>query len=85
MTWDVIPSHTVANRRVQARPSHFKWDSAASARRAAGDLVHPPSNRLKMFKGERKGQMSLRINDQWRICFRWNVGDAHAVEVVDYH
>ena len=38
-----------------------------------------------MLKGERKGQMSLRINDQWRICFRWNDGEAHGVEIVDYH
>jgi proteic killer suppression protein len=55
------------------------------AARTLGDLVHPPSNRLKMLKGARKGQMSMRINDQWRICFRWNDGEAHGVEIVDYH
>ncbi len=49
------------------------------------DLSKPPSNRLKALKGERKGQMSIRVNDQWRICFRWNDGEAHAVEIVDYH
>ncbi|MCP4290847.1 MAG: type II toxin-antitoxin system RelE/ParE family toxin [bacterium] len=49
------------------------------------DLRVPPSNRLKPLKGERKGQYSIRINDQWRICFRWERGDAHEVEIVDYH
>lgn len=49
------------------------------------DLAVPPSDRLKALKGERKGQMSLRINDQWRICFVWKTGEARQVEVVDYH
>ena len=45
----------------------------------------PPGNRLEALKGKRKGQWSIRINDQWRICFKWNDGDAGDVEVVDYH
>jgi proteic killer suppression protein len=49
------------------------------------DLRNPPGNRLELLKGERKGQMSIRINDQWRICFRWSAGDAEEVEIVDYH
>ena len=49
------------------------------------DLRFPPSNRLEMLKGERKGQWSIRINDQWRICFRFTDGDALDVEVTDYH
>ena len=49
------------------------------------DLRAPPSNRLEKLKGERGGQYSIRINDQWRICFRWTDGDAHDVEIVDYH
>ncbi len=49
------------------------------------DLRVPPANRLEPLKGERKGQHSIRINDQWRICFRWKDGDAHDVEIVDYH
>lgn len=49
------------------------------------DLRIPPANRLEALKGERKGQHSIRINDQWRICFRWKNGDAHDVEIVDYH
>jgi proteic killer suppression protein len=49
------------------------------------DLVLPPSNRLEVLKGERKGQWSIRINDQWRICFEWRSGNAEQVEIVDYH
>ena len=49
------------------------------------DLRVPSANRLEALKGERKGQYSIRINAQWRICFRWHDGDAHDVEIVDYH
>jgi proteic killer suppression protein len=49
------------------------------------DLRNPPGNRLEALKGDRAGQMSIRINDQWRICFRWSKGDAEDVEIVDYH
>jgi proteic killer suppression protein len=49
------------------------------------DLRMPPANRLEGLKGNRKGQHSIRINDRWRICFRWADGDAHEVEIVDYH
>ncbi|MGD9209635.1 MAG: type II toxin-antitoxin system RelE/ParE family toxin [Desulfobacteraceae bacterium] len=45
----------------------------------------PPGNRLESLKGSRKDQYSIRINDQWRICFMWKAGDAYNVEVVDYH
>ena len=50
-----------------------------------GDLRIPPANRLEALKGDRKGQYSIRINDQWRVCFRWEAGDAYEVEIVDYH
>jgi proteic killer suppression protein len=49
------------------------------------DLRIPPGNRLEKLAGNRQGQHSIRINDQWRICFRWSEGDAYAVEIVDYH
>jgi proteic killer suppression protein len=49
------------------------------------DLRIPPGNRLEALKGNRKGQWSIRINDQWRICFCWVDGDALDVEIVDYH
>jgi len=48
------------------------------------DLRIPPANRLEALKGRRKGQYSIRINDQWRICFRWDNGVAHGVEIVLY-
>jgi len=48
------------------------------------DLRVPPGNRLEKLKGDRKGQHSIRVNDQWRICFVWSDGDAYAVEIADY-
>lgn len=49
------------------------------------DLRVPPANRLEALRGRRRGQHSIRINDQWRICFRWGDGNATDVEIVDYH
>jgi len=49
------------------------------------ELRSPPGNRLEALSGNRKGQHSIRINDQWRICFVWRDGHAHDVEIVDYH
>jgi len=49
------------------------------------DLRVPPANRLEKLGGDREGQYSIRINDQWRICFFWKAGDAHEVEIIDYH
>ena len=49
------------------------------------DLCVPPGNRLEALKGERKGQFSIRINDQYRVCFRWTETGAEDVEIVDYH
>jgi len=49
------------------------------------DLALPPGNRLEKLKGDRRGQYSIRINQQWRICFRWERGDAFEIEIVDYH
>ena len=49
------------------------------------DLRVPPGNRLEALKGNRKGQHSIRINDQWRLCFKWKAGDAYDVEIADYH
>jgi proteic killer suppression protein len=56
-------------------------DAAASLE----DLKIPPSNRLEKLRGDREGQWSVRINDQWRVCFRWAGGNAHDVEITDYH
>jgi toxin HigB-1 len=49
------------------------------------DLRSPPGNNLESLKGDRRGQHSIRINQQWRICFVWRNGDAYEVEIVDYH
>ena len=49
------------------------------------DLPAPPGNRLEKLRGGREGQFSIRVNDQWRVCFRWSEGDAYDVEIVDYH
>ena len=56
-------------------------DSAADLK----DLLVPPGNRLEKLKGDRTGQHSIRINDQWRICFRWMTDGPHDVEITDYH
>ena len=65
------------------RAARRKLEMLASAARL-DDLRVPPGNRLETLKGDRKGQHSIRINDQWRLCFRWNEG-AEDVEIVDYH
>ena len=49
------------------------------------DLRVPPGNRLEKLSGKRKGQYSIRVNDQWRVCFKWSNGDSYDVEVTDYH
>ncbi len=61
-----------------------KLDVMAAAR-TLGDLRVPPANRLEALKGDRKGQHSIRINDQWRICFKWTTEGPEEVEIVDYH
>lgn len=53
--------------------------------KSLNDLRIPPANNLEKLKGDREGQHSVRINDQWRICFKWKDGDAHDVEIADYH
>ena len=58
---------------------------AVDAAERLDDLRVPPGNRLEKLRGDRAGQHSIRVNDQWRVCFRWHDGDAHDVELVDYH
>ena len=58
---------------------------ALDAADALDDLRVPPGNRLEKLKGSRSGQYSIRVNEQWRVCFSWKNGDAHDVEIVDYH
>ena len=65
----------------RAREKLKYLDSAADLH----DLMVPPSNQLEALKGDREGQYSIRINKQWRVCFKWQDGDAFDVEIVDYH
>jgi proteic killer suppression protein len=76
------------------RPRDFPPDLVSAAKRklraiqaaeALGDLAQVPGNRLEKLRGSGAGQWSIRINDQWRVCFVWQADGAHDVEVVDYH
>lgn len=73
----VLPSqmHHVARRKLEA----------VNYADRLNDLRIPPSNRLEALKGDRQGQHSIRINDQYRVCFRWTGNDAEDVEITDYH
>jgi proteic killer suppression protein len=64
-----------------ARRKLLQVHAATSVR----DMAVPPGNRLEALKGARAGPYSIRVNDQWRICFRWQGADAYNVEIVDYH
>lgn len=70
--------------RAIQRVARRKLELLASAT-TLNDLRSPPGNRLEALKGNRAGQHSIRINDQWRICFRWVDGNAFDVEILDYH
>ena len=70
--------------RAFERPARRKLLYLSQAR-SLRDLLVPPGNMLEALKHDRKGQHSIRINDQWRICFRWVDGHAYDVEIVDYH
>lgn len=59
--------------------------SLVDAAEQLDDLRVPPGNRLEKLKGDRAGQQSIRVNEQWRICFRWQDGNAYDVQIVDYH
>ncbi len=73
-------------RRFKAieRVARRKLDQLHFAARVS-DLAAPPGNRLERLRGDREGQHSIRINNQWRVCFVWSEGNAHQVEIVDYH
>ena len=78
--------HDLAVGRFRAieRVARRKLEMLSAAERVE-DLKAPPGNRLESLKGNRAGQCSIRINDQWRICFVWKGKDAFEVEIVDYH
>jgi proteic killer suppression protein len=77
-------------RRSRRLPRDFQWIATRKLRQLdaalqLAELRYPPGNRIEALSGDRKGEHSIRINDQWRICFVWKDGDAHDVEIVDYH
>ena len=74
----------VARFKAIERPTRRKLLYLHRARNLQ-DLMQPPGNCLESLKGDRQGQHSIRINDQWRICFKWIDGDAYEIEIVDYH
>ncbi len=77
-------SHSVARFRNIERVARRKLLQIHAATELAS-LRIPPGNQLEALKADRKGQHSIRINDQWRICFVWKSDGAHSVEIVDYH
>lgn len=81
----VASGYTV--RRLPADIQRTAFRKLRYLRRATSldDLRSPPGNRLEALSGDRWGSYSIRVNDEWRICFRWEKGDAHDVAIVDYH
>jgi proteic killer suppression protein len=78
---------TGKSRRIPANIRRTALKKLFILRRALqlSDLAAPPGNRLELLSGDREGQHSIRINSQFRLCFRWRAGDAYDVEIVDYH
>jgi proteic killer suppression protein len=83
-TRTLFEDRAVSRFRVIERPARRKLLYLHRAR-TLRDLQAPPGNRLEALMGDRRGQRSIRINERWRICFRWENGDAYDVEIVDYH
>ncbi|MHB0981183.1 MAG: type II toxin-antitoxin system RelE/ParE family toxin [Thermoleophilia bacterium] len=71
-------------RTAQSAARRYHWGRVNNAH-SLNDLRSPPANRLEKLSGDREGRRSIRINDQWRVCFVWLDGDAYDVEIVDYH
>ena len=70
---------------IELQRAAYRKLTILDAAEAINDLRIPPGNRLEKLKGDREGQYSIRINDQWRICFYWKENDAYDVEIADYH
>ena len=77
-----VPRKGISSRLAAEALAKMQQLNAATA---LIDLRVPPGNRLEALKGDRKGQFSIRVDRQWRLCFRWINNDAHDVELVDYH
>ena len=79
--------HTGKSRRIPANIRRSAWKKLAilNAALELSNLTVPPGNRLETLTKDRKGPHSVRVNDPYRVCFRWRDGNAHDVEIVDYH
>jgi len=87
---DKLTAAVFSGRQVRRLPADMQRRARAKliqidAAQTLEDLRIPPGNQLEALSRDRKGQHSIRINDQWRICFEWSEGDAHSVEICDYH
>jgi proteic killer suppression protein len=80
--WDGVESRRLPGPIQVAALRKLRLINAAQR---VDDLAIPPGNRLERLRGNRRGEWSIRINDQWRLCFRWTEGGAEDVEIVDYH
>ncbi|OGI51738.1 MAG: excinuclease ABC subunit A [Candidatus Muproteobacteria bacterium RIFCSPHIGHO2_02_FULL_65_16] len=81
----LFAGHSPRRFRAFERSAQRKLHMLDTARDLQRDLGGLPGNRLEKLAGDREGQWSIRINDQWRVCFAWRKGDAYDVEIVDYH
>jgi len=77
-----LPTHAFPPDIIRTAQRKLQYLDGAAA---VGDLRSPPGNHLERLRGDRAGQWSIRINDQWRICFTWEGAGPEAVEIVDYH
>ena len=87
---DTDTEHVFEGRRVRRLPDDIQRRARMRVQRVAAataleDLRLPPSHRLEALRGDRRGQHSIRINDQWRVCFRWTEHGAMEIEITDYH
>jgi len=81
----IFAGHTVRRLPLEMQQMARRKLMQLDAARMIDELRIPPGNRLEVLKGNRKGQWSIRINDQWRLCFCWEDGNAEEVQIVDYH
>jgi proteic killer suppression protein len=85
LTEDIFRRNRVKRYSLDVQRAASRKLAMLDAAESLDDLRVPPGNRLERLKGNRKGEYSIRVNDQWRICFTWSDGDAYNVEIADYH
>ena len=84
-TENIYRRQHVQNLPIQVQQIGLRKLRMLNNAKALQDLRSPPGNRLEKLRGDRKGQHSIRINEQWRVCFEWRGNDAYQVEITDYH